>query len=124
MSPNDEMSSFSILYRKKDLWKIKMNKTIVIIGGGIAGTSCAEHILQCQKYHNISTNVLIITPKDVIKTAITKKEISKTLTEIEVNEKKIAKYEEKETNVSVQVGTVVNINPEGISLLYGFRTVP
>ncbi|XP_066912440.1 pyridine nucleotide-disulfide oxidoreductase domain-containing protein 1-like [Clytia hemisphaerica] len=91
-----------------------MKKTIVIIGGGIAGTSCAEHILQCQKYYdNNSSSVIIITPKDVIKTAITKKEISRTLTEIEVKEKKISKYDEEGTNLSVKVGTAVHINPEG-----------
>ena len=87
-------------------------KTVVIIGGGIAGTSCAEYILENEKDHDL--HVIIVTPKDVIKTAFTKKELTKTLKEIDVVEKNVNDYEGGDKRLSVKVGFVTKVDMKGI----------
>ena len=87
-------------------------KTVVIIGGGIAGTSCAEYILENET--NCDLNVIIVTPKDAIKTAVTKRKLTETLKEIDVLEKKVHDYEEGDKRLFVKVGFVNRVDVTGI----------
>ena len=91
-------------------------KTVVVIGGGIAGSSCAEYILENEK--NCNLHVIIVTPKDVIKTAVTKTELTKTLKEIEVLEKKVGEYHKADDRLSVKVGFVIKIDSKGITFFF------
>ena len=95
-----------------DSSSMSKTRTVVIIGGGIAGTSCAEYILENDKVNEVK--VIIITPKDVVKTAVTKKELTRTLKEIGILETEADKYEATDARLSVKVGFVIKIDTTGL----------
>jgi len=87
-------------------------KTVVVIGGGIAGTTCAINILQHVENHN-NVKVIIITPKDVVKTAKTRREITRTLKEIDMEEKTATLYQQENKNITMKLGLVKEIDLKG-----------
>ena len=89
-------------------------QTIVVIGGGIAGTTCANNILQHVR-NNVDIKVIVVTPKDVVKTAKMRREITKTLTEIGIEEKTAALYQENNEKITIKLGFVKEIYYEGKS---------
>lgn len=82
---------------------------IVIVGGGIAGTTCAEYISSL----SFDVKVTIIAATDIIKTAATTQKITRLLDEINVSEKKIDAFEHQFPNVSVKVGVVTDVHCDG-----------
>ena len=83
--------------------------TVVIIGGGIAGTTCAEYISALSP----QTKVVLIASTDVIKTAATTAKISRLLDELNVAEKRADAFQDEFPNVTVQVGVVTEVNTKG-----------
>jgi len=85
---------------------MSFNKTVVIIGGGIAGTSCAQHIAT----YSPDIKVILIAATDVIKTAVTTQKITRLCQEVNVVETKGGLYEQRFNNVQVIVGFVSTVN--------------
>ena len=82
---------------------------VVVIGGGIAGTTCVEYISSL----STDTNVMLIVATDVIKTAATTQKISRLIDQIDVSEKEVDAFVDQFPNVSVHVGVVTDINCDG-----------
>ena len=87
-------------------------KTVVIVGGGIAGTTCAEYLSVLSP----DINVVLIASTDVIKTAATTAKISRLLEELDVKETDRQHFEDQFPNVTVKVGVVADVNANGITL--------
>lgn len=84
---------------------------IVVVGGGVAGTTCAEHLTA---YAERNVEVIIITPKDTIKTAATKRKVTAGIKEFGIAEHSKSSYEKEHGNIMVQVGLVLEIDPSGM----------
>ena len=84
-------------------------RTVVIVGGGIAGTTCAEYISAL----SLDTSIVLIASTDVIKTAATTAKISRLLEELNVRETRKEVFEDQFPNVLVKVGVVTEVNPNG-----------
>lgn len=80
---------------------------VVIIGGGIAGTSCAEYINAYSSSMDIE--VLIIAASDVVKSAVTTKKITSIMKEMDVLESSLGSFEKQFHNVSVFTGSVTEV---------------
>ena len=83
--------------------------TFVIIGGGIAGVSCAEHLsLWCPK-----ETIVLITATDVVKATCNLKKFGKTLEEFDVEERSPSLVFKHSRNVVIVKSVVTVFNPEG-----------
>ncbi|XP_078493338.1 pyridine nucleotide-disulfide oxidoreductase domain-containing protein 1-like [Ciona intestinalis] len=85
-----------------------MGFRFVVIGGGIAGVSCAESLLA----HSPDANVCLISPTPIIKAARNVNELTKNLVTFDVTEIPVTEYESKHPNVKVHKCSAVRINTE------------
>lgn len=83
--------------------------TFVIVGGGIAGVSCAEGLgFLCP-----SKQVLLLTASPVIKAVTNIVHLTKTLCEFDVKELRAQQFSDTHPTVSVVQDTVTSINTDG-----------
>ena len=83
--------------------------TFVIIGGGISGVSCAEHLsVLCPK-----ETIVLITATDVVKATCNLKKFGKTLEEFDVEERSASSVFKHSRNVVIVKSFVTAFNPEG-----------
>jgi len=81
----------------------------VIIGGGISGVSCAEHLsLLCPK-----ETIVLITATDVVKATCNLKKFGKTLEEFDVEERSASLVFKDSRNVVIVKSLVTAFDPEG-----------
>ena len=81
----------------------------VIIGGGISGVSCAEHLsVLCPK-----ETIVLITATDVVKATCNIKKFGKTLEEFDVEERSASLVFQQSPNVVIVQSLVTAFNPEG-----------
>ncbi|XP_002739796.1 pyridine nucleotide-disulfide oxidoreductase domain-containing protein 1-like, partial [Saccoglossus kowalevskii] len=80
----------------------------VVLGGGIAGVTCAETLsILCPE-----ERILLITSSNLIKAVTNLQKITKTLEVFDVKEKPHSVLENRFPNIKVIHGSIVNINPE------------
>ncbi|XP_047116793.1 pyridine nucleotide-disulfide oxidoreductase domain-containing protein 1 [Schistocerca piceifrons] len=82
--------------------------TYVIVGGGIAGVSCAESL----SFYSPGEKCLLITASPVIKAAANVTALTKTLTEFEVEERDVHTLIETYPSISVIEDIVVDVDAE------------
>ena len=81
----------------------------VVIGGGISGVSCAEHLsVLCPK-----ETVLLITATDLVKVTCNLKKFGRTLEEFDVEERSASLVFKQSRNVVIVKSLVTAFNPEG-----------
>ncbi|XP_065666702.1 pyridine nucleotide-disulfide oxidoreductase domain-containing protein 1 isoform X1 [Hydra vulgaris] len=85
-----------------------MAKTVVIIGGGVTGTSCAEHV----SIYSPDANIVLLAATDVVKTAVSLRKLTKTTDELVLKELPKLLFESPLLNVTVKTGVVDSINAE------------
>uniref|UniRef100_A0A672M0R5 Pyridine nucleotide-disulfide oxidoreductase domain-containing protein 1 n=1 Tax=Sinocyclocheilus grahami TaxID=75366 RepID=A0A672M0R5_SINGR len=79
------------------LWWSRPQVTFVIVGGGIAGVTCAEQIAS----QFTSDEVYLLTASPLVKTVTNFKQVSKTLEEFDIEEQPSSVLEEKYPNLKV-----------------------
>lgn len=83
--------------------------SFVVIGGGISGVSCAEHLsVLCPK-----ETIVLITASDVVKATCNLKKFGKTLEEFDVEERSASLVFQRSPNVVIVQSPVTAFNPEG-----------
>ncbi|GAV05195.1 hypothetical protein RvY_15363 [Ramazzottius varieornatus] len=80
----------------------------LIIGGGIAGVSCAETLSILQP----SLRTVLISASSLVKVATGVRQLTKTLDEFDVEERPFDWVESRNANLSVVWGEVASLNPE------------
>lgn len=86
-----------------------MTSTFVVVGGGIAGVSCAEQLSQmCSK-----ETITLITATDAVKATYNFKQFGRTLQEFDVEERSASSLFKHSPNVVVVQSQVVAFQPEG-----------
>ena len=86
-----------------------MTSTFVVVGGGIAGVSCAEQLSQmCSK-----EIITLITATDAVKATYNFKQFGRTLQEFDVEERSASSLFKHSPNVVVLQSQVVAFQPEG-----------
>lgn len=87
----------------------KKKSTFVIIGGGIAGVTCAEHLnLLCP-----DETVTLITAADLVKSVVNLNQYGRHIEEFDVEEKPIDSFSSGLSNLTVVKGKVKDFDPEG-----------
>ena len=84
-------------------------KTVVIIGGGIAGTTCAEYIAA----YSSEIKIILVAATDVIKTGITTKQLTKLCGEVNIAETSKEEFENQVDNLVIKIGVAVTVNADG-----------
>ena len=84
-------------------------KTVVIIGGGIAGTTCAEYIAA----YSSEIKIILVAATDVIKTGITAKHLTKLCGEVNIAETTKEEFENQVDNLEIKIGVARRINADG-----------
>ena len=88
---------------------MSVSSTFIVIGGGIAGVSCAEQLSQmCSK-----ETITLITASDVVKATCNFKQFGKTLEEFDVEEQSPTSLFKQSPNVVVVQSRVVAFHPQG-----------
>ena len=82
-----------------------MEATFLIIGGGIAGVSCAEQLA----FHCPEEKIIMISASSVVKSVTNLCQISKLLATFDVKEKDCKEFASEHSNLSVIQGTVEEI---------------
>lgn len=85
---------------------MEIHHTFVVIGGGIAGVSCAESI----SFWNEKADVLLITASPIVKTATSAVQLTKTLIQLEVAEVDAKTISEKNPGVKILTDLVVDLD--------------
>ena len=81
----------------------------VVIGGGIAGVCCAEELCQlCPE-----DMVTLITASDVVKAVTNWKQVGKVMETFDVQERCIAVWKQKPSNLNIVRATVSSMNATG-----------
>ena len=100
-----------------------MSSTFVVVGGGIAGVSCAEQLCS-------NGTVTLITASDVVKATFNLKQFGKTMEEFEVEQQPASLLFKHRPNVVVVQSQVVGFDPQGtdqescsLDVSYPFRGV-
>lgn len=90
----------------------------LIIGGGISGVSCAEHLsVLCPK-----ETVVLITATNVVKAICNLKKFGKTLEEFDVEERPASLVFKQSRNVVIVKSLVTAFNPEGRQTKYSIHS--
>lgn len=84
-----------------------MNATFVIIGGGIAGVTCAETL----GFLSPKDNIILISSSSLIKTVTNIIPIGQTMYKFDVEEKKSSTLELKYSSIKVINDKVINVDP-------------
>ena len=87
-----------------------MTKTVVIIGGGVTGTTCAEYISS----YSPDTNIVLVAATDIVKTAVAVRKLTRATDELVLQELPKSLFESSLSNVAVRTGVVEAINAEGV----------
>ena len=83
--------------------------SFLVIGGGIAGVTCAEYLsMLCPEQ-----KITLITATDVIKSVDNLRRYGQSLEEFEVKEKPLSCLSDKLPNITVIRDTVKAFNPKG-----------
>ena len=82
------------------------NPVFVVIGGGIAGVSCAEALVSYMP----ECRVILISASPLIKAVREIKNVTRTLTTFKINESALKEYESSHPNIEVIHSCVSNIN--------------
>lgn len=85
-----------------------MSRTLVVIGGGIAGVSCVEQLSELCPRENIT----LITASDVVKATLNFRQFGKTLQEFDVEERSARNLFRDRANVVVSQSQVVAFHPQ------------
>lgn len=85
---------------------MEVHHTFVVIGGGIAGVSCAESIPFWYK----NADVLLITASPIVKTTTSAVQLTKTLVQFEVAEVDATTISEKNPGVKILTDVVVELD--------------
>jgi len=93
-------------------------KRYVIVGGGIAGVSCAEELHQLDP----TADIHVISSSPLIKTVTNFKQVSRAMEEFEVKERNIAYLTQICPNVQVQNMAVTAFHPKSKFLLLADST--
>lgn len=80
--------------------------TFVVLGGGIAGVTCAETLAQL----NRESDILLITRSEMIKTVSSAVYLTKTIMELDVEETTSSKISDKYPNVKFLTDNVTKLN--------------
>ncbi|KYQ93242.1 pyridine nucleotide-disulfide oxidoreductase domain-containing protein 1 [Tieghemostelium lacteum] len=83
-----------------------IHSNLVVIGGGIAGITCAESYSQLKP----NESVLILSSSPILKTVQNVQRISKVLETFDIFEKEFTEVEFKHPNIRVEICQVVNID--------------
>lgn len=83
-----------------------MEATFVIVGGGIAGVSCAETLA----FFKPDKSIILLSESSLIKTVINLHAITRTLTEFNIQEIESSEFSSKHPNITVIHDTIVEIN--------------
>lgn len=82
--------------------------TFVVLGGGIAGVSCAESL----PFWSPDCSVLLVTASPIVKTATKAIQLTKTLTQLEVEEVSAECISEKNPGVEILTDVVVSLDSD------------
>ncbi|XP_056631285.1 pyridine nucleotide-disulfide oxidoreductase domain-containing protein 1 isoform X1 [Diorhabda sublineata] len=83
-----------------------MEATFVIVGGGIAGVSCAETLA----FFEPDKSIILLSESSLIKTVINLHAITRTLTQFNIQEMESSEFSLKHPNITVIHDTLVEIN--------------
>lgn len=89
-----------------------MNATYVIIGGGIAGVSCAESLA----FLSPEENIILISSSSLIKTVTNIIPLSKTVYKFDVEENHSSTLESKYLSIKVINDKVINVDPINMTI--------
>ena len=99
---------------KRPMAAKKINESIydfIVVGGGIAGVSCAEYLACFEK----EATICLISSSDVIKTVKNVRKITRILEDFEVVERPLRALPTECSNVTVVKATVVELDRTGTS---------
>ena len=84
----------------------KISTDFAVVGGGVAGVSCCQHIAETDP----NASVILLAPKDVIKLVTSHRKVTRTLEEVIVEERPSFTISENFPNVRVISDFVKEVN--------------
>jgi len=112
-----------IHFYKRIKMSVELKCDYLVIGGGIAGVSCTEMLYTLDP----QANVTLVTATSIVKSVSSVNQITKLITEFQVQEKTTEEWMKTNKGISVHKGELTTIDPDkklavldtGVTIRYG-----